>query len=45
MKNHGLFGKLADVHWSLARKIEELMFMLMLVRWMIDWLSHGVKAE
>jgi hypothetical protein len=45
MKIRGLFGKLADVHWALARKIEELMFMLMLVRWMIDWLSHGVKAE
>jgi hypothetical protein len=39
------FGKLADVHWTLARKIEEHMFMLMLVRWMMDWLSHGVKVE
>ena len=45
MKNRGIFGKLVDVHWTLARKIEELTFMLMLVRWMMDWLSHGVKAE
>lgn len=45
MKNRGLFGKLADVHLTLARKIEELMFIPMLMRWMMDWLSHGVKVE